>query len=251
MPISALLDHDVLRRFILVKPITELHTVQWGDTTASLPVAGLQRIRYAQEVQREVDALPTIGRLAREQEVAFYRYAELEMEDWRGWGGPKGVKGDLLRGIEIVSLEAAIERSKFRAHSDFSKACSKEEQIDWVRFLLAVTPERILSEPLVASLLSDIERRNVEHLARFKELCGKHPEKHYPDLLHLWTAEVHGLDYFLTMDGKFVNLMTRTSTVHLTTRPITPLGLLAELGIDELDPAPVEKGVTYNWFDET
>jgi hypothetical protein len=65
------------------------------------------------------------------------------------------------------------------------------------------------------------------------------PENHYRDALHLWTAEVNGLDYFLTADKTFINVMTKTSRVPLPTRPISPSDLLAELGVTQIDPLPI------------
>lgn len=78
-------------------------------------------------------------------------------------------------------------------------------------------------------MFSDFERSNLKSLGRFTELCANLDETHYPDAFHLWTAEVNNLKFFLTADKKFINVLTETSQVALTTRPISPYDFLQML----------------------
>ena len=53
-------------------------------------------------------------------------------------------------------------------------------------------------------------------------------------------VEFNGLDYFLTTDKKFTNVMTLTKLTGLnSSKPVTPRDLLENLGIGELDPLPI------------
>ncbi|HZK14733.1 MAG TPA: hypothetical protein VFC55_09440, partial [Desulfobaccales bacterium] len=79
----------------------------------------------------------------------------------------------------------------------------------------------------------------IKSLNRFKELCCALDEKHYPDAFHLWTAEVNGLDFFLTADRKFINVMSKTSRSQLKTKPIAPVDFLDYLGIKEKELMPI------------
>ena len=82
---------------------------------------------------------------------------------------------------------------------------------------------------------------NFRNLGRFHELVDALPaEQHWPDALHLWTAETHGAGYFLTMDKKFINALTKTARIDLPTKPVRPSKLLADLGIKNRDPLPIE-----------
>jgi hypothetical protein len=89
------------------------------------------------------------------------------------------------------------------------------------------------------SRFSEFEQRCLMSLDTFRLIACHLPQTHYPDAFHLWTAEVHGLDYFLTVDKKFINVMSRTLRSALHARPISPRDLLSELGIKELDELPI------------
>jgi len=47
------------------------------------------------------------------------------------------------------------------------------------------------------------------------------------------------LDYFLTADRAFINVMTKTARVQLKTKPIAPRELLDELEISERERVPI------------
>ena len=107
--------------------------------------------------------------------------------------------------------------------------------------------------------LPDYYRQNFANLKRFREICepitkntkAKQDKKdeQIRDAFHLWTAEVNNLDYFLTADKKFINLMTVSSKIDLPTPPIAAATLLEKLGISKLDPLPVMDDRFRYWFE--
>ena len=171
------------------------------------------------------EAMPGIAQSAREGKVYLFTYDEIEIENLRGTLFPSGVVAHCLAGVNIGHVPAAIERSIFQK-MPLHTFTEKSTRIDFCRGLLSLDYRELTKRPKFMSMFSDFERRNLESLRRFTELCANLDETHYPDALHLWTAEVNNLNFFLTADKKFINAMTETSQVALTTRPICPYDFL-------------------------
>ena len=171
------------------------------------------------------EAMPRIAQSAREGKVYLFTYDEIEIENLRGTLFPSGVVAHCLAGVKIGHVPAAIERSIFQK-MPLHTFTEKSTRIDFCRGLLSLDYRELTKRPKFMSMFSDFERRNLESLRRFTELCANLDETHYPDALHLWTAEVNNLKFFLTADKKFINAMTETSQVALTTRPICPYDFL-------------------------
>jgi hypothetical protein len=165
------------------------------------------------------EGMPRIAELARQGRVRLFTYDEIENENLRGAMFPSGVVAHCLAGVEIGYVPAAIERSIF-PDMPLESFC---------RGLRSLDHRELAKRTKFLSKFSDFERRNLKSLGRFVELCAGLEETHHPDALHLWTAEVNNLDFFLTSDKKFINVMTMTSQVALTTRPICPSDLLSML----------------------
>jgi hypothetical protein len=91
----------------------------------------------------------------------------------------------------------------------------------------------------VTSRSMAVLRCDGDNLDRFRELCSGLTRQHYPDADHLWTAEANNLDYFLTADRAFINVMTLTRRLALRSKLISPRDLLAELGGTQLDRLPI------------
>jgi predicted nucleic acid-binding protein len=57
--------------------------------------------------------------------------------------------------------------------------------------------------------LSTFEEKCLRRAHVFKAICQGIDRAHYPDALHLWTAEENNLDVFLTTDRRFRNVIDR------------------------------------------
>jgi len=58
---------------------------------------------------------------------------------------------------------------------------------------------------------------------RFLEMKKGRAEKHLADLYHLWTAEENSLDYFITLDCKFINAVTLPWPLETPVKVCTPM----------------------------
>lgn len=189
-----------------------------------------------------------MARLAREGKLKPYTYVELRFEAFHASAPLCRVKGDLLDGLVIEHLPAAVERSKFQ-QSDISIHAQRERFNEFYEFLLSLPDGLLESAPNLWARFSDFEQPNLRNLARFREISRHLPAKHYADAYHLWTAEVNGLGYFLTMDKRFINYMTKTVHCKLPCVPITPRDLIARMGITELDPLSINDSEFHNIFE--
>ena len=242
-PIRVLLDTMVLRHTATTVSVYKKHSLRVASIEHTYNVLGMQRnihhISSGRWIKNQVEALPTVMKQAREGKILIYNYIELEFEIMKGnWFELRGGKGDLFKDIKIELLPSAVERSKLY-QMDMSEYLKKETLIKFCKFLLEVDFKEIEKRPLLLSKFTDFEKQNLKSLNRFKELCSSLDETHYPDALHLWTAEVNGLDFFLTSDRKFINVMTQTSLAQLKTKPICPVDLLDFMGIKEREPMPI------------
>lgn len=190
-------------------------------------------------LQRQIEAIPTIARLVRAGQLTLADSMELSLEEIKGtYVGVSGITGDLFRDVRWNHVPAAIERSKFQ-QMDMDSYTRKEAVVAFCKILLGLDYKAMATRPRFLQRFTDVEQENLRSVDRFRQICSALSENHYPDALHLWTAEVNGLDYFLTADRAFTNAMTKTSRILLTTRPMSPVDLLTELGVTEMDPMPI------------
>lgn len=240
-PLRVLLDTTVLRHTATMVSVLKEHTLRVGSTETTYNVLGMQRntdhISRGGWLKNQVEALPTIMKIARQGNILIFSYIELDFETMRGSFDLRGGKGDILKDVKIEDIPSAVDRSKFQQTADFFE---KENLIKFCKFLLEVDVKEFEKRrDWFLSRFTEFERQNLVSLSRFKDLCSALDETHYPDAFHLWTAEVNGLDFFLTADRKFINVMNTTSRTQLKAKPIAPADLLDYLGIKEREPMPI------------
>lgn len=196
-------------------------------------------------LKEQIECLPTIARLAREGAMKLYSYEELTLEAWKRPGSyPANPFGDVFTGITIDDVPSAVRRSLF-FQSDMSQYIKTNALITFCKWLLNIDSTALLQVPSMGAKLTDFERRNLNSLSRFKDICIGLSEKQYGDAFHLWTAEANGLSYLLTADRKFVRAVTNDRKRTLPCQPIFPCDLLEVFDVKGRDPMPYEYGRRY------
>lgn len=195
--------------------------------------------------QREVEALPSLARQASTENVEFYTYWETVIEVNRAQRFPRDFRCDLFAKVPFIHCDAAIERSNYfmLPGKDFDKEAAA---VSFCRWLLNVNEDVILSQSQLMARISENERKAWLGLKRYRELCAGLNSRQWLDAFHLWTAECCGIEYFLTIDKKFINALQQTKRIELACKPILPTQLLQVLGVTNLDPLPYEPG---RWYD--
>lgn len=242
---TVLVDNCVHVLAEVVEPASKAVTVPWGDRQETVNVVGVRGRRQQDGwKQGEIECLPTIVKLARENLLALYLYNEVHFESMMGSRFPGVPFGDLFKGLHFEYVDAAVERSWF-FQTPFDSYIEREMVIEFCKFLLTQKLEERLGASAFMGRLPPQQAKNLLRLDRFRVICRNLSEKQLPDALHLWTAEVNGIEFFLTTDKKFVNALTQSSKVELPCLPVFPSDLLTILGVEEREPMPYEPGRFY------
>lgn len=242
-PPKVFLDRNVRARSVIIEPAVYHKVTQWGPTEQTIPLHGWRRKALhdgdARWIAGEVECLPTVARLALDGVIALFEAREATAESLQASPGARGTKGDIFAGTPITQVPDAAGRSYFGSRT-LDQVASRDDVIEFCRFLRKSTPQSLQGMPRFWARLPSEMRANLQRIGRFHELIDALPhERHWPDALHLWTAETHGASFFLTTDKKFINALTKTARLSLSTRLLLPSDLLADLGVTERDPLPV------------
>jgi len=237
--ITALLDLSVSRLAETMDVLRVTYTTRSGRPVKVLEMKQRRAVPADQKWrQMQMEALPTIGGLCREGRLSLCGSTELSLEAMKGTYRGGNVIGDLLGGVKLVHVPCAIDRSKFQ-QMNLEEYVEKTTVVEFCKLLLRLDSSALAESSWLIERFTDSEVTNLRNLERFRTLCATLDESQYPDAFHLWTAEVNGLDYFLTADRAFINVMTKTARVQLKTKPVAPRDLLDDLGIPGSDRVPV------------
>jgi hypothetical protein len=263
-----LLDNGIRSHCEFAEPATSRITLRWGGRDNVSIIHGIVRKapdRNA-DYQKQIDALFTVGRLIRAGHFEAYSYNEIECERLRDRVG-LGVC-NALRGCSIYNCPPAVMRSRFRGTIDFTDAISKggkkdarrkvalgnANQIAFLKWLFELTKqhaELLISHAALLGL-TEFDIGSLKGVEWFQFLCQRSGSaENYPDIFHLWAAERNALDVFLTLDGRLPKFLKqvrneKNKSIAIKTDVLRPLDLLQKLGIDNLDPVPMEPGRFYH-----
>lgn len=239
------LDNCVRSDSVIARPTTFRKTVQWGSSEIEVDVVGWRGQPPKQPwLQEQIDCLPTIAALVRNGRIRFFTYNELRFEAWHARGGGFSV----FEGLPLTPVPAPLERSRLFIHSDFKRTIHGSETAAFAKFLLYNMTEPLAAQLIETGVLTEFEVQNLKQLGRFREICAGLSAKHHRDALHLWTAEVNGMDYFLTTELKFRRALAQKKDFTPRCKIVSPSDLLSELGVSEREPLPFEPGEEYDYF---
>ena len=251
VPVKVFIDRNVRAKSVIIEGAVRNQKVQWGPIEEELAITGWRgkplRDGDSRWIADEVACLPTVARLATDGTIALFEAHEIGFEALLSPVGARGTKGDIFARVAINRVADAVDRSFFRTGT-VDQVASRQDVINFCRFLRNATPQLFEKTPEIWDRFPETTQANLRDLGRFHELIDALPyEKHWPDALHLWTAETHSAGYFLTTDQKFINALTKTARINLPTKPARPSQLLANLGVEDRDPLPAEDLRFYNY----
>lgn len=243
MTIKVLVDQSALSHFQLAEGAARNVQISWGQVSQTVQVAGVRLKRKFlrdQFLYSEIQYLPTIAKLAKEQQIELFTYSELKFESLRG-SSPVYILdiGNLLKNVDIEHLEPPVDRGYFQ-QMDLGQYVKDRTVKDFYKVLRELDVDRLSEKaPKFFSRLSESTQLGLKGLDRFRYLYDESGVKHCRDAFHLWTAEFHGVDAFLTFDKKFINHLTKTRRTELRTKPMLPSALTRSLGVTDLTPMPL------------
>ena len=197
---------------------------------------------------RQINCLPTIGKISREEKIGLFTYSELRHEAWKRPNSfPNNLIGDIFSDIEFKEIDAAVERSYFFQNGS-DNIFSADKMIEFCKWLLCTNIETLADQLSKQNRFPSFLLENLKDVQRFRVLCDNLAEKQYIDAFHLWTGEVNKMQYFLTTDLKFINVMTETKNIDLPCMPVSPSQLLDDLKVNELESFKYSENKFYNIF---
>lgn len=247
------LDRNIISRAVILEPAVQMKEIVFGGVAQELPISGWRRkpLRHGDVawIENEINSMPTLARLGKDGCVEFFESQETTFEGWSASTGARGENGDLLSKVPIKRVPTAVDRSYFASQS-LAQVASRQKVINFCKFLRSIDVSRLERIPEIWQKLPREMQFNLLNLERFKKLTSALPtERHWPDVLHLWTAETHKADYFLTLDRKFERALTMTAKINLVTSVCSPSKFLDDMGVKDLDPIPFEHSKFYTIFD--
>jgi hypothetical protein len=177
-------------------------------------------------------ALPTLGRLARESRFQFCTYDEFgpQPATWRGtWRGALGE-------VPVETIAPAVARSALG--EDVFRDSLQSGALARLCAKLKLRDGAADASPTDAAeggpAMPDVER--------FARLAARVQGHHLADLFHLWSGELAGCSYWMTVDGTLETLLRDRVQPYadppLSCDVVRPAQLLQVLGVREYDPRP-------------
>jgi hypothetical protein len=237
-PVQILLDNSVMSYAIVAHGI-RVPVEGWANKLFLIQ-AKPARSTKEKWLREQIEALPTVARLACEGKITVHSYAELHIEARY----PSDIFGDVFDKVEIHQVSPAVERSAFFVQ-DIASYAKGESFVKFCQWLLVDYSDVWLDARDVQRYLKPDQIRNLREIKRYRDICKYLAPKHYADAFHLWTGEVNGLTHFLSVDRKFINAVMKIRKLTLRCIPVLPTDLLSQLGIAKRDPLPFQYGARY------
>ncbi len=252
-PVTVFLDRNVRARSVIVQGAAERRKVQWGPKIHEVEIGGWIKTPPRQGdgkwMEDELVCLPTIARLAKQRVITLFESNAVRVESWLAGSGARGTRGDIFAGVDIRQMADAVNRSYFRSGM-IDRVVDRKEVIEFCRFLRQITPQMLEGSGGAFQRLPAQMQANIRGIDRFHVLTDVlQAERQWLDALHLWSAETHGANYFLTFDRKFINALTKSAHVNLPTKPVLPSELLEDLRIQDRNSGLIEDNRFYSMLD--
>ncbi len=228
-----LVDRSVRAHSQTVDTVEIVKPLNWGGMVVESRVVGYQgRELGSNEWRRsQILSLPTIARMAKEKKLKLFTTNELEYESFYSSVALSKHFTSIFHDIEFFRIPSAVGRSWFESSADLDETIGGKAHEAWYQdFLLKITPEQVEHILQFPPSLPESAVESLRNLCRFRELCTGLSDSQCRDAFHLWCAEVGKMDFFLTMDKKFVNVIRQTkSKIELPCKPIFPTELLQRI----------------------
>lgn len=216
--IKVLFDTNILRGGIQREWSTERKTISWGGRTwnVEVPIERDKINKNSEEwVQTEIEYLPKIKILIDQGIIIPYRSFELLMQYFSQMSPYEVYSANIFSGIQWKDAPMPFRVSRIIASAlPDSKALVKRQR------------------EAVRNNSSD------KDYLKWCQLTGLKSGMKRDDLLHLYTAEKAGIDYFLTMDKRFIATTHKLKSLKIKTKAVLPSELLSVADDFTTNPSP-------------
>lgn len=241
VPKQVFLDRNILSKSIIIDCAVEQQLLKWGDTSITSGIHGYGRKRLKNDwTDDEVACLPTIALLVTNGLLKLYVGGEVRNEGIRARGVGKGTAGDLFRNIDIGYRASPIDISYFKSLT-INQISDGRDLLEFCETLIKIDVSIIKGKPEIWNRFPEYMKANFNNIPRLKKMLeALNHKQHWRDAFHLWSAECYEADYFLSIDQRFINVLTKTATIELPVPIVKPSELLEKLEVREREPLPFE-----------
>lgn len=180
--------------------------IQLGQMKLGNPLIIYEVKQITPEKRRVMMTIQAISNYAEQGHIVLYTYNELQWESWQGYHSLRNNLTPLaaFQNIRFSEVPSPIERTKFFQTADWTAGEEVEKFLKW---LLNADTQKLCNMMGKAKSCTDFERLCASNLDVFKNMCSDcvFGEKRARDAYHYWAAECSSIDYFLTVDFKFIN----------------------------------------------
>jgi hypothetical protein len=208
---------------------------QIGSMKLGNPLLVYQVKKIDQKSRCVMAAIQAISNYAEQEHITLFTYNELR---WEIWQGNHSMRNNLtplaaFQHIRFSEIPSPIERTKFFQTANWVAGEEVEKFIDW---LLKIDTQRFYDMINKMQSCTDFERLCASKLDIFKSMCSESAfgRKRARDAYHYWAAECSGIEYFLTVDKKFVNSYNnaiKDKKLLTKCKVITPTKFVQDLNI--------------------
>lgn len=264
-----MLDNGIFGHSQFAEAATGPQGPRWGTQSQHCQVSGIIRKKLDpdQDYQAQKDSLFTVGRLIRGGDIDAFSYSELRYEGLRRIIGVKEFAA--LAGCKVAACQPALNRSRFQSGDflTFARKGGKKDQKDgrastlgqipFMEMLCSLSESSIRKLPEFSAVLglTEFEIASIRNLRCFQQFCkiSQSPEN-FPDMFHLWTAQRNRMDVFLTLEKRLPSIAkqienSRDIAIEYPTKVLRPLEFLRSIGIERIDPVPIEPDRFYPLID--
>jgi uncharacterized protein len=204
LPARLLLDTNIWVSTVTHNWILVPQTLRRGSTVTTVEIARPRPRSFRNKTQEDSDriyeALKRIAEMAKAGQAILYESDEILLEGLNlRQPGLRGTEFDVFHGVRHQRARAPLSRT---AVIDYSYSPDTARRA-WQEFLSQIRHPRFLA---------------------LKKATGGN---HLADLYHVWEAEHNSLEYFVTLDAKFVNAVSNSRHFDSVVRVCTPTQLVA------------------------
>lgn len=176
----------------------------------------------------EIIPIQAIGRAAKEGIVNLYTYIGVDIECMAGWQNSPISGCPAFHGEQFIHLQSPIGVTKFSDTGDFKKDFSHT-----CAYLMKCSIDSLLSN----KRLSEFEKESARTIDIFKRLCDQDVlgADKKEDAFHIWAAEVHNINFFVTTDYRLVNAFSHAvkhGKIKINCKVMKPSEIAEHLKLD-------------------
>jgi hypothetical protein len=195
-PVTALVDTSVELAAFFTRPTVYKEVVHWGDWTGTVDLLRFETLvingKTREQSNRILDHIKQIATYAKRGKVRLFTSDELRFER-------NGLRLPNIRISEYFALaDVPFQKADCPVSREYVVQTKEAMDNEWHFFLDCI------------------------HNPRFHEINKATQGHHQADVFHLWTAEYNRLQFYISLDQRFINALRNSRKLRTPVQVLTP-----------------------------